>query len=996
MTAPQTDATTDPQSTITKLRRQLEGLQAERDAGLAREASLVQELAAREAALAQRTSEFGERIDQQAATLDVLKAMSASPGDAQPVFDVIVRRAQELCNGAVTALLEYDGQLVHFRSEFGSLRHIAPDAMAAYKNQYPMAPTPTLNSHRAMLERRIIYVRDMEAEPEANEVSRALGLGSEVQVPLLRRGESVGVMALASMQKSGFSDSQIELLKTFAEQAVIAIISAETYRALHTRTADLQESLEYQTATSEVLKVISRSTFDVKPVFETVAATAVRLCHADQAGIYLHHDGEYTWASGHSQLPEYERIEREVRIRPGMGTLVGRTALQGRPIQIRDAWTDELYEVKEDARVGDVHTLLGVPLLRDGFPIGVIGLGRQKIEPFTARQVELVSTFASQAVIAMENARLLAGQREALEQQTATAEVLQVINEFPGNLAPVFDAILEKAHSLCGANKGAFVIFNGELFQLAATRNLSDAYTKILQSAYPEAKAGYGNDALSPREQLLNGADLVHLSGTAVTSGPIGRAVVELENIHTLLFVPLRRDDTLLGYITAYREEAFPFSDKQIALLQNFAAQAVIAMENARLLDEIRQRQEELRITFENMGDGVAMFDANQCLVSWNGKFQEIYDLPDALLEQHRTYEEHLRFLAERGDFGTGVENAEQIEALVSSTGQPYGYERTLPDGRVVEIRRNPVPDGGFVLIFSDITERKRSEAEVRAARDAAEAALRDLQSAQANLVQAEKMASLGQLTAGIAHEIKNPLNFVNNFAALSVDLLDELKEAAEPGFAALSAQQRAEVEDVSAMLTSNLEKITEHGKRADGIVKAMLEHSRGSPGERRMVDLNALIDDALNLAYHGARAQDQSFNVLLERDFEAGIAPIALTPQDMTRVLLNLFSNGFYAINRRVRAGADAQRTPELKVTTHSATDAVEIRVRDNGTGIPADVMDKLFQPFFTTKPTGEGTGLGLSISYDIVTQQHGGSITVDSKNGEYTEFTIRLPRNS
>src|SRR6478752_3584187 len=195
-------------------------------------------------------------------------------------------------------------------------------------------------------------------------------------------------------------------------------------------------------------------------------------------------------------------------------------------------------------------------------------------------------------------------------------------------------------------------------------------------------------------------------------------------------------------------------------------------------------------------------------------------------------------------------------------------------------------------------------------------------------------------------------------------------------------------------MLTSNLEKITEHGKRADGIVTAMLEHSRGSSGERRMVDLNALIDEALNLAYHGARAQDQSFNITLERNFTEGIAPIELAPQDMTRVFLNLFSNGFYAATRRARQGADVEFVPTLKVTTRDVGEAVEVRVRDNGTGIPADIRDKLFQPFFTTKPTGEGTGLGLSITYDIITKQHGGTISVESEVNEYTEFVVTLPR--
>ena len=255
--------------------------------------------------------------------------------------------------------------------------------------------------------------------------------------------------------------------------------------------------------------------------------------------------------------------------------------------------------------------------------------------------------------------------------------------------------------------------------------------------------------------------------------------------------------------------------------------------------------------------------------------------------------------------------------------------------------------------------------------------------------------ASLGQLTAGIAHEIKNPLNFVNNFAGLSVELLDELKETAAPAIAGLAEDERADVDEIVGMLTGNLEKIAEHGRRADGIVKSMLEHSRGVSGERREVDLNALVEEALNLAYHGARAQDASFNITLERGFDRGLAPIELAPQEMTRVFLNVFGNGFYAATKRARGNGGAAYRPTLQVSTRDLGEAVEIRVRDNGTGITSEIKDKLFQPFFTTKPTGEGTGLGLSISWDIVTQQHGGTIAVDSREGEFTEFTIRLPRN-
>ncbi|HYM32691.1 MAG TPA: ATP-binding protein [Candidatus Cybelea sp.] len=271
---------------------------------------------------------------------------------------------------------------------------------------------------------------------------------------------------------------------------------------------------------------------------------------------------------------------------------------------------------------------------------------------------------------------------------------------------------------------------------------------------------------------------------------------------------------------------------------------------------------------------------------------------------------------------------------------------------------------------------------------------LEDLKAAQNRLIQSEKMASLGQLTAGIAHEIKNPLNFVNNFAGLSADLLAELKDMVAKTSGNTDPATRAEIDDIMATLVTNLGKIGEHGRRADGIVKSMLLHSRGGSGELQDTDLNALIEDALVLTYHGLRAQDQSFNITIERDYDPAAGMISAVPQDLTRVFLNLISNGFYAANKRKRDGGDPQFSPRLKVSTRNLGGKLEVRVRDNGVGISDEVRAKLFMPFFTTKPTGEGTGLGLSISYEIVTREHGGSIAVESQLGEFTEFILTLPR--
>jgi signal transduction histidine kinase len=622
---------------------------------------------------------------------------------------------------------------------------------------------------------------------------------------------------------------------------------------------ELAEAREQQSATSEILEVISRSAFDLKVVFETVAESSVRLCGANRAFIYRF-DGELLRLAAAFNAPQklQEWLEQKP-IRAGRQGAAARAALEGRTIHIPDVLADPEYSwgVKD---VEAIRTVLAVPILKGDELLGVMIIYRlEEVRPFTNHQIALVETFADQAAIAIENTRLLNELRESLQRQTATADVLKVISRSTFELTAVLNTLVESAARLCDAFDAVILLREGNSLVFGAHHGpiALDFVEWPLTRAWTAGRSVVDRKPVHVLDLAAEGAEF-----------PEGQAIALRQGFRTILSVPLLRANEAIGCLAIRRTEVRPFSDKQIELVTTFADQAVIAIENVRLFDAEQQRTREL---------------------------------------------------------------AQSLE---------------------------------------------------------------DLRMAQDRLVQTQKLASLGQLTAGIAHEIKNPLNFINNFSALSGELVDELREVLAQ--VSPDEQARTQIEEITDTLRGNLGKIEQHGKRADSIVKNMLLHSREGSGERHLVDVNALVEESLNLAYHGARAEKQNLNITLERSFDADAGEVDVFPQEITRALLNLISNGLYAVTRRKEQAGDTDYQPTLRASTRSLGDRVEIVIRDNGMGIAPEIKDKIFDPFFTTKPAGEGTGLGLSITYDVVVKQHAGSIEVETQHGMFTELRIALPRGA
>jgi signal transduction histidine kinase len=644
---------------------------------------------------------------------------------------------------------------------------------------------------------------------------------------------------------------------------------ADLEEKVESRTSELSESLDQQTATAEVLSSISGSMTDTKPVFDAIVRNLLRLFGTRFAVVQTLHDGMIEMPAVQGD-PGFEKLIERYPRPLADDTVGGQAMLLKQTIQFFPVLGNPAAPTatQQFARDFGFDSVIFTPMLLGDKVVGAIGAARHDPVGFDEKQIELVTNFAKQAVIAIENARLLRELHartddlsEALQQQTTTADVLKVISRSAFDLKSVLTTLTESAKSLCGASLGIITLRDGEVMRLRAESGCTQAFVEFMD-AHP----------IKPGRETITGR--VFMDGT-----PVHVADVELDTEYNfgnapaigayraVLAVPLMRDGVVEGVLLLGRPMPGPFNQRQVDLVQTFADQAVIAIENVRLFEQVQERTRELSLSLEELG------------------------------------------------------------------------------------------------------------------------------TAQDRLVQTEKLASLGQLTAGIAHEIKNPLNFVNNFSALSAELVDELNELL--GSTALDGKTREDIDELTQMLKGNLDKVVQHGKRADSIVKNMLLHSREGSGEHRPADINAIVEDSLNLAYHGARAEKPGFNITLQRDLDPNAGMIDLYPQEITRVFLNLISNGFYAAAKRKEAGEEGYE-PTLSATTKDFGNGVEIRIRDNGTGIPQEVKEKMFNPFFTTKPAGEGTGLGLSMSHDIVVKQHGGRIEVETEPGQSTEFIITLPRRA
>jgi GAF domain-containing protein len=953
-------------------------------------------------------NELRESLQQQTATADVLKVISRSTFDLQAVLNTLVEAAAQLCEADMAQILRPRDTVYYNAASYG----FSPEYMESHKT-LTFAPGRGSLTGRVLLEGKPIQIPDVLADPEYSnlEPQRLGGYRTHLGVPLLRDGSPIGVILVSRRTVRPFDSKQIELVTTFADQAVIAIENTRLFEDVQSRTKELQESLEYQTATSEVLGVIGRSPSDVQPVLDAIVQTAVRLCDAEYAIVYKLDDGRYHPVATNNVEDQLVKYAYAHSLAPGRGSLVGRTALERRTVHLPDCLADPEYDHLEYQRIGKYRSTLGVPLLRQGVAIGVIVLMRAVVKPFTDKQIELVTTFADQAVIAIENTRLFEAEQArtrelsvALQRQTATSEILGIISASPGKLEPVFDAILERARELCSAKFGHLLLLDGQAWRAAALHNVPPAYAEFWRGAPPAALRVTLLSRLLETKRPYQLEDL-RLSEAYRMRVPLTVATVELAGARTLLGVPLLKDDQAIGAIVLYRTEVRPFDERQIGLLSSFADQAVIAIENTRLFEEVQARTRELTESLQQQtGTAEVLKVISRSAFDLQSVLQALVESAARLCDADKgTITRQIDGVFYRAEsYGYPAEVMERWKALPVTPERGSAAGRALLEGRTVHVPdadadpdytfdmagvrmrsmlgvpmlREGVPIGVLALARSDVRPFTDKQIDlVSTFADQAAIAIENVRLFEevqartwelAKTVEDLEIASQhkSQFVANMSHELRTPLAAILGYAELM-----------QEGF----------YEPLGQKSLDALTRIRSNGKHLLGLINTVLDIAKIESGQFTLNMTDYAIESVVETVRAATESLAQNKKLTLTTSVDRSL-PVGLgDEQRLTQVLLNLVGNAIKFTD-----------TGEVCVSAKAVNGHFNVSVTDTGPGIPVEHQARIFDQFHqvdssNTKAKG-GTGLGLAIAKQIV-EMHGGRIWVESTLGKGSTFQMELP---